>query len=264
MPEPKDSPSSYPSRQKGPSPLGSTLFIGLRAADVLLQYNLLNRGLGASLISRLGGNTLPLTTAGGQWGLHPYSTIMSTLALGSAAKQILWQADISEQVMYPGLALAVCALNTTLNSINTLLSLWDKTSNVPAPTSTSFKDQILSASPSFLIGLGLYAVGLTTELAAEYQRKWFKQDPKNKGKPYGGGLFGVARNVNYGAYVLWRTGYGFIAGGFPAGLAVGGFFFWDFVTRGVPVMNKYCEERYGEDWEEVKKQVPWKLIPGIY
>lgn len=27
---------------------------------------------------------------------------------------------------------------------------------------------------------------------------------------------------------------------------------------------RYCEKRYGEDWDKFKKQTKYRLIPGIY
>lgn len=49
--------------------------------------------------------------------------------------------------------------------------------------------------------------GILLELVSELQRKRFKDDPANKGKPYAGGLFSLARSINYGGYTLWRGGY---------------------------------------------------------
>ena len=101
----------------------------------------------------------------------------------------------------------------------------------------------LSSSPTFLLGVGMYAVGMLTEVISEFQRKAFKADPANKGKPYGGGLFSLATNINYGGYTVWRAGYAITAAGLPWGAVVGGWFFYDFATRGVPVLDQYCTER---------------------
>ncbi|EEB94925.1 hypothetical protein MPER_06187, partial [Moniliophthora perniciosa FA553] len=65
------------------------------------------------------------------------------------------------------------------------------------------------------------------------QRKRFKDDVRNVGKPYTGGLFGLARHINYGGYMLWRTGFAIAA------------------------------EKYGIAWTNYKRQVPYKLLPAF-
>lgn len=114
------------------------------------------------------------------------------------------------------------------------------------------------------IGAAMFVIGILVEPIAEVQRKQFKDDPKNQGKPYAGGLFGLARSINYGAYTIWRAGFALAAGGPVWAAVVGGFFFWDFSTRAIPVMEEYCTKRYGKQYEEVKRKVPYKLIPWIY
>ena len=66
------------------------------------------------------------------------------------------------------------------------------------------------------------------------------------------------------AYTLWRAGYSLASGGWIWGSIAGAFIFADFATRAVPVLNEYCEKRYGTDWENFKKQTKWRLIPGVY
>lgn len=78
------------------------------------------------------------------------------------------------------------------------------------------------------------------ESAAEIQRRAFKRDLRNAGKPFSGGLFGMARNINYGGHVLWKMGNALAAGGWLWGFLVGGGHLYDFVTRGVPVLDGYC------------------------
>lgn len=107
-------------------------------------------------------------------------------------------------------------------------------------------------------------VGIFLETVSEIQRKQFKDRPESKGKAYTGGLFGLARHINYGGYTLWRGGYGLAAGGPVWALVKTSFFAYDFVMRGIPVLDKYCSERYGQQWVKFKEQVPYKLLPGIY
>ncbi|MCJ1455121.1 hypothetical protein MMC28_005475 [Mycoblastus sanguinarius] len=260
---------SVASRKKKPSPLGTSLFVGLRAADVVLQYSILQRGWGAQLIQNLGGSAVAFSTPRepplAYLGLGPYPAIMSALALGSSTKQILWILGVSEQEMTPAAAVVISVFNTVVNTLNTMFSLWTLTSAAPqmATQSASITD-VITSSPLIMVGLTLYVVGISTELFSEVQRKSFKNKPENKGKPYGGGLWSWATNINYGGYTLWRAGYAVAAGGLPWGAVVGAFQFHDFVSRGIPVLDRYCTERYGEAWVDIKKRVPYRLIPFIY
>lgn len=233
------------SRAKKSSPLGTSLFIGLRAADVALQYSIFRAGWGAQLIQTLGGSVVPLL--GGKndyFGLPPHAALLTALAAGSALKQNLWLMAVSENEMRPSAALSIAAFNTLVNSLNSLLALWAVTSAAPVlgPSEASIVD-VCRASPGVSLGLALYAVGIFTELFSEIQRSRFKKDPANKGKPYGGGLFSLATNINYGGYTLWRTGYAIVAAGLPWGALVGSFFFYDFAARAIPELDDYCTQR---------------------
>lgn len=217
--------------------LGTSIFVGLRAGDVLLQQSLLQRGWAARLIQLAGGQPVgldqvlnPATTQ-----LRPYYGIISLMALGSSVKQILTMLIVSEQDMPPASAFMIALFNTTFNSLNTVFSAWAVTSQFPARSITE--------SPSVLLGVGFYSIGILAEMISELQRTYFKKDPANKGKPYAGGLFSLARHVNYGGYTIWRAAYACTSAGWPWGLVVGSFFFYDFATRGVPVLDKYLANR---------------------
>ncbi|KAL5360730.1 hypothetical protein BJX96DRAFT_175574 [Aspergillus floccosus] len=254
------------SRIKKPSPVGKSLFVGLRAADVFWQYNLLYRGWGIRLIERIGGsavhsslvlNPLALTR------LQPYYGLVLLLSLGSSIKQILHIVFVSEQAMDVGSGFTIALFNTVFNTVNTLLSLWAVTSPVASGLdSTSYVNPL--SSPVIAVGLIAYCIGLSVEAISEFQRKAFKQNPRNKGAPYGGGLFSLATNINYGAYTVWRAAYALTCGGFVWGAATFTFFFRDFATRGVPVLDQYMSQRYGDAYLEIKSRVRYTLIPGIY
>ena len=279
--EPKS--SGLASREKRPSPLGSTLFVGLRAADAVLQYNLLRQGWAYDAVKTLGGATVPSNGAG-PLGLTPYGAILSSLAVAASFKHVIWQSVISEQEMKPGPALIISAFNTVFNGANTMLSVWALSSAAPTnlPPSASIGDVLLS-SPTLLAGVALCATGFVTELYSEFQRKWFKSKPENKGKPYGGGLWSLATNINYGGYTLWRTGYGMAAAGPAWGLLVGGFFFYDFTQRAIPELDEYCTDKvclspycrvmislklflpqYGDSWLRIKQKTRYRLLPLLY
>jgi steroid 5-alpha reductase family enzyme len=149
----------------------------------------------------------------------------------------------------------VGAFNAIFNSVSTYAFLLRATS---ASTESDFPQ------PSLIIGSTLYVVGLATELVAEIQRKRFKSDPNNKGKAYTGGLWQFARHINYGGYTLWRAGYAITGGGYALGALVGAFFAYDFTQRAIPILNEYCEKRYGTAWTAFKKNTPYQLIPYVY
>ncbi|KAJ9629793.1 hypothetical protein H2203_002174 [Taxawa tesnikishii (nom. ined.)] len=247
---------------KEPSPLGTGLFLGLRSLDPFFQYAILAQGVGSALIRKLGGQTLahgpPLLTGTfiDRLDLSPYRLILLAMAAGSAVKQNYWLVGISHETFPPSAALMVSAFNTAFNSMNSLLF-------VCQATSASVNGEHFPQIP-LLVGAGLYTIGILTESISEWQRKNFKADPANKGKVYRGGLFSLARHINYGGYTLWRCGYSLAAGGWVWGAAIGAFFFWDFSHRAIPVLSQYCEDRYGEQWEQYKARTPWKLLPYVY
>ncbi|TID13370.1 hypothetical protein E2P81_ATG11593 [Venturia nashicola] len=224
---------------KRPTPLGTSLFVGLRALDPLLQYGILAHGVGSTLLSKLGITQLPagLGTNTGTFidklGLSPYRLIILAMAAGSSIKQIYWILATSEEEFPPGAALSVVAYNTIFNSINSLAF------------TTTIASASLSSNETFpqtplLVGCALYIVGIFTEAIAETQRRNFKRDPKNKGKVYSGGLWSIARHINYTGYTLWRAGYTLACSGWGAGAFVASFLLGDFNFRATKVLDEYC------------------------
>ncbi|GAB7351105.1 hypothetical protein MBLNU459_g1570t1 [Dothideomycetes sp. NU459] len=242
--------------------LGTGLFLGLRSLDPVLQYGILAKGVGSSLVRFAGGATLaqgpPIITNTpiDRLALSPYRLILLAMTVGSAVKQNYWLVGISKEEFPPSAAVSVSIFNTVCNSINTLLFTCNW-------TSASANGESFPQTP-LIVGSALYAVGILTETFSEWQRKHFKDDPANKGKVYEGGLFSLARHINYGGYVLWRGGFALAAGGWAWGAVVSSFFVWNFATNAIPELSLYCEKRYGEQWAHYKQQTPYKLFPGIY
>ncbi|CAD0092013.1 unnamed protein product [Aureobasidium vineae] len=263
---------------KQSSPLGTGLFIGLRSLDPVLQYGLLAKGIAAPAIYKLGGKTLaqgpPVTNALlGGLALSPYRLILLGMAAGSAIKQNYWLVGICQEEFPPLSAVEVSVFNTVFNSVNSLLFTCSM-------TSASVNGEHFPQTP-LLVGSALYLVGIFTETFSEWQRLQFKKNPANKGKVYTGGLFRFARHINYAGYTLWRAGYALAAGGWTWGAIVGAFFSYNFISDGIPELNRYCQERvscpqakycftanttfqYGEQWQNYRKQTPYKLFPYIY
>ncbi|KAF1819670.1 uncharacterized protein K489DRAFT_404286 [Dissoconium aciculare CBS 342.82] len=257
----------WENRKKGRSLAGILAFSGASALDIPFQHWLLQSGAAATLLHRLGARTVSQTIlpAAQQTavGLSPYHTLIWGLAIGGSVKRIYWNIFVGDTLLQPGLALGVGLFSTALNALNTLLALWLATSQQPSDQS-SLQAFLATAPPSLYIGVGLFSLGLFTEWYSEVQRKAFKQDPANRGRPYSGGLFGLARNINYGGFTLWRTGASLASGGWAwagaTALWIGG----DFCSRSIPDMDAYCEKRYGEQWDVVRRKVPYKLLPWIY
>ncbi|KAF2800417.1 hypothetical protein K505DRAFT_263962 [Melanomma pulvis-pyrius CBS 109.77] len=244
------------------TPVGKATFFVLRALDPFVQYSILAHGVGTGFLHRVGLRTLPPglpihtgISAIDSLGLSPYRLILLAMSVGSTVKQNIWVTAVSAEPMTVGNAAIIGAFNTVNNALNAYAFLVSATS---ASTESTFPQAPL------IVGSALYVTGILAELISEIQRKRFKSDPKNKGKAYTGGLWSLARHINYGAYTVWRAGFATAAGGWIWGAIVGAFFFSDFATRGVPILNEYCEKRYGAQWEQFKKQTKWRLIPGIY
>ncbi|KAI0161160.1 hypothetical protein GGR52DRAFT_162752 [Hypoxylon sp. FL1284] len=271
--------------EKKPTLSGTLTFVGLRALDLPLQYALLAQptataggwGLGAALLSRAGVATasgaLPLPLWTGLPAVdalgHPTGLLLLAMAVGSAAKQVYWQVSISAESLPARAATAIAALNTVLNSANALLFLsWGATSlrsrpslSLPLPGSMT---KTTTVPLSAVVGAAVYAAGLALETASERQRKAFKDDPRNAGKVCKVGAWRWARHVNYLGYALWRGGYAMAAGGWVAGLLMTAWQVYDLSTRAAGVLDEYCSNKYKEQWARYKREVPYKIIPGVY
>lgn len=244
------------------TPIGRTVFVLGRVVDPLIQYSILAHGMGTGLLHRVGLRTLPLgvpspigIAAIDALGLSPYRLVLLGMSVGSVVKQNIHMTMLGDDPLSVPNALIISAFMLFWNSMNSYAFLNRASS---ASTESTFPQ------PAFLVGGALYVTGIVTELVAEIQRKRFKSDPKNQGKPYTGGLWRFARHINYGAYTMWRAGYAMASGGWLMGAVIGAFFFSDFARRGVPILDEYCAIRYGEQWEQFKKQTKYRLIPGIY
>lgn len=244
--------------ERGPSPIGTTIFVGLRALDgFVLQRALQVWDPMPALVSRLGFATPPPPPSGGatlassDHDLTPFQAVIWAMSIGSAVKQIIWILAVSKEPMYADGAVIISLFNTVVNSFNTLAFTL-------AGANPTWSPAVLYAS------IPLYVSGILIELVSEIQRKRFKDDPKNEGKAYSGGLFSYARSINYFGYMVWRGAFAMAGGGFVWGTLVASTFAWDFCTRAIPVMDRYCAGRYGEQWKEIKRRVPYAFCPGVY
>jgi protein-S-isoprenylcysteine O-methyltransferase Ste14 len=266
---------------KKSNPAGALTFIGLRAVDPALQYAILARGIGSSLLQKLGLETLPAGppntgTLFDALGLSPYRLVLFGMAVGSSVKQIYWLLSLSEEEMVPSTAAAVAAFNTVVNSMNNLLFTCSL-------TSASLSSGGVFPQTPFLVGSALYVAGILLETASEVERKQFKKDPRNKGRVYSEGLWALARHINYTGYTIWRVGYALVGGGWIWAGFMLGYQIQYFLNNAIPSIDGYCSQnvsqllsnashggpstdqlQYGEQWEEYKRKVPYQLLPYIY
>ena len=239
---------------KTPTPFGTATFIGLRGLDVFMQYGILGAGLGSGILSRLG---LPILSQGpaAQTGtffdglnLSPYRLALVGMSAGSFIKQAFWRILCAGEPMSPSVASLISFFNTICNSANSFLFICASTSAAKyvgeGPESSKFP-----AAP-LIVGSSLYVSGLLIETVSEIQRTRFKNKEENKGKPYGGGIWAWSRHPNYLGYTMWRAGYALAAGGWLAGGLVAAAFSYDFITRAIPVLEGYCENRYADMWHD--------------
>lgn len=256
----------WDTRVKGAQLSGTLTWTALRALDIPLQDWLLRSGAAITLIARLGGRAIAppiVRPASLVLGLQPYHALLVGLSAGSALKQVYWKWFVGDTSMPAGMSAVIAAYNTFFNTANTLLAVWSLTSQQPGKQSCPFSF-FKTAPASVPVGVGLYALGIFLEWYSEVQRKSFKSRPENKGRPYSGGLFSLARHINYTGYTLWRTGYALVCGGWVWAAMVGLFNASDFANRAIPSLDAYCEKRYGVLWDDVREKVPYKLIPGVW
>ncbi|KAI2472974.1 hypothetical protein F4781DRAFT_381417 [Annulohypoxylon bovei var. microspora] len=260
--------------ERKPTLWGTLTFVGMRLADVPLQHALLlPAGVGPTLLSKVGVTlaapvTAPLGTGIGYLDVlgQPTGALLMLFALGSSAKQIYWQLFVSKESFPAPAAAAVAFYNSLFNALNSLLFLALATSSLrsqpqlPLPIAGTAYGLPLST----VVGACLYAFGIVLEAVSERQRRDFKDAPANAGKVCKAGVWRWSRHVNYFGYSLWRGGYTMVATGWVGGLLVGSWQMWDLGTRAAGVMDDYCTNRYKEQWAQFKREVPSKIVPGIW
>lgn len=255
----------YVTRTKASSPLGTSIFVALRLLDPPLIYAILAHGFASHITGTLGFDVADTSI-----GLSLPQTLIFLMAIGSSVKHVFWILFVSEQAMPAGTGFFLGGLVVVLDVLNCGLSL------ITIGSGGGVR------SWKFIVGVFLYTLGLYLETASEIQRRNFKRTSAGRGKPYGGGLFAWARNINYGGHILWKTGFALVSGGWIWAAVIGGTLFYDFATRGVPVLDRYCEGKvglffrsceslweltlgqYGAAWKNIKSRVRYRLLPGIY
>lgn len=112
------------------------------------------------------------------------------------------------------------------------------------------------------IAIVLLVLGSVINSLSEWLRDRWKQDERNKGKLYTGGLFKYAIHINYFGDVLWVSGFALLtrniwSGIMPVLLAA------MFIFQNIPMHDRYLREKYGEAFIAYEKKTK-KFIPFIY
>lgn len=116
--------------------------------------------------------------------------------------------------------------------------------------------------PIDYIAIGVFIIGSFLNTGSEFQRKLFKDRPENTGKLYKGGLFILARHINYFGDSVWTIGWALMTRNwFGAIMPI--FCTLGFVFASIPMLSKYLEERYKEQYREWASKTK-KFIPFVY
>lgn len=225
---------------KSSTPLGTSVFIGLRLVDPLVQYGFLARGWGDPLIRLLGGKPLPLEGTTTVLGLPYWRLSLFIMAIATSAKTIFYLVHISKQAMPVRGALFVGILRLVSNSVNTLLFCTTATS-----AAARYVGDPAGAQPFLASAWWLFFIGLSVETTAEVQRKTFKDQPHNRNKAFTGGLFAWARHINYGGYSIWKSATATAACGYLYGAFTLAWLIGEFRRRAIPELDQYCAQRVG-------------------
>jgi protein-S-isoprenylcysteine O-methyltransferase Ste14 len=223
---------------KGPPPIYRTILAALRSIDPYIQYLILTT-YGRQMFSKFG------------LASHPpdHGTIFLFLFMTSvcAIKHIINVSYIMEVKISLFVAVIAPISATVFSPLATLSSLY-------------FSPSITTQ----YIGISLFLVGISVELISELQRKRFKDNSANKGRNYMGGLFSLARHINYGSYAVWRTGLVLTSGNYYLAGALFLLQIWNFTARAVPVLDAHCAAKYGDGWKQYKQDVPYILYPYLW
>jgi protein-S-isoprenylcysteine O-methyltransferase Ste14 len=220
---------------------GTATFVGLRTASPLLQYSILRYGVGAPLLHKVGLRTLPAGPPNtgiflDGLGLSPYRLILFSMTTISTLRQIGWKLGIYREEFAVKPAVAISLFNLVMDTVGTVAFTL-------SATSASLTGSGTFPQTPLIIGTVLFLVGSAIETGADIQRKLYKDDIKNAGTLYTGGLWKYSRHANYFGYLLWRTGFGMACGGYTFGAVAAAFFSAHFVTTGIPENEGYTSEK---------------------
>jgi steroid 5-alpha reductase family enzyme len=113
-----------------------------------------------------------------------------------------------------------------------------------------------------ILGLILYIAGSYLNTASEAQRQRAKSAPDGAGRLFTGGLFALARHINYFGDVVLFAGLALLTGRLsllviPVAMAI------NFLAFIIPRKEAYMAKKYGADFTDYAARTR-KLIPFVY
>ena len=126
----------------------------------------------------------------------------------------------------------------------------------------AFRSETIDLGWLDTVALVLLLAGSYLNSFSEIQRKWWKNNPANKGHLYTEGLFRHSMHINYFGDIVLFIGwclftYNFWTLGLPLFMTA------LFIFSHIPGLDTYLAERYGEEFVAYAKRTK-KLIPFIY
>ncbi|WP_370980262.1 DUF1295 domain-containing protein [Agaribacterium sp. ZY112] len=125
-----------------------------------------------------------------------------------------------------------------------------------------FRSIVIPLSSLDVLAMALLLIGSYLNSASEIQRKWWKQDPANKGHCYTDGLFKYSMHMNYFGDTVLFTGWCLLTYNYWT-LALPIFMAASFVGFHIPNLDSYLVERYGNEFRAYAKKTK-KFIPFVY
>jgi len=213
----------------------------------------------------LRANNILIYAGPGFLGLGTVPSLLTGMYGLAALRHAYWMTSTSDYSTGWGLATGVVVYNGLLDSFNTSVAIHNlstdplATASVMAPETTFMQ----ALGWKQWAGIGLFVTGMFLELYSEQTRKTFKRNPKNKGKIDDTKLWSVVRHPNYLGYLMWRTGITLATGSIGATIGFGLWQLFGFRSS-VQDLTHQMAYKYEGQWTAYEKNVPYKMIPGIW
>ena len=112
------------------------------------------------------------------------------------------------------------------------------------------------------IGIALFVLGSFLNTGSEIQRYFFKNNPAHKGVLYTGGMFSLARHINYFGDSLWVTAWAILTKNI-ASIFIPILITTMFVFVFIPSLTRHLKSRYREDFDAWAKRTR-AFVPFLY
>ena len=112
------------------------------------------------------------------------------------------------------------------------------------------------------IAIALFVLGSFLNTGSEIQRYFFKNTPAHKGVLYTGGMFSLARHINYFGDSLWVTAWAILTRNISS-IFIPILITAMFVLVFIPSLTKHLKSHYGEDFDAWAKRTK-AFVPFLY